>query len=80
MAYVLYANILNTEQFGFQKNKPTYMPLLLLQENITKSMESMENIAKSLYVEYTWIWKRHWTLLTIHFSLELTGVNLLAHY
>ena len=40
MSYILDANILNTKQFGFQKNKSTYMPLLLLQENITKSIET----------------------------------------
>ena len=50
MTYVLDANILNNKQFGFQKNKSTYMPLLLLQENITKSMES-GNIVCGIYLD-----------------------------
>ena len=40
MSYVQDSNILNINQYGFQKNKSTYMPLLLLQENITKSFEN----------------------------------------
>ena len=39
MTYLHDAAILNDNQFGFQKSKSTYMPLLLLQENITKSLE-----------------------------------------
>ena len=31
--------ILSNCQYGFQKNKSTYMPLILLQENIIKTFE-----------------------------------------
>ena len=50
MTYVLDANVLNPKQFGFQKNKSTYMPLLLLQENITKSMEN-GNLVCGIYLD-----------------------------
>ena len=39
-SYVHEAEILSKCQFGFQKNLSTYMPLLLLQERITKSFEN----------------------------------------
>ena len=50
MTYVLDANILHAKQFGFQKNKSTYMPLLLLQEKITKSMEN-GNLVCGIYLD-----------------------------
>ena len=40
MSFLDNSNILNSCQFGFQKNKSTYMPLLLLQEYITKAWEN----------------------------------------
>ena len=40
MSYLQDANVLSASQYGFQKNKSTYMPLLLLQENITKAFEN----------------------------------------
>ena len=40
MSFLLDSNIINNCQFGFQKNKSTYMPLLLLQENITKAFQN----------------------------------------
>ena len=41
--YLHDAQILNRSQFGFQKNKSTYMPLLLLQDYITTSLEAGKN-------------------------------------
>ena len=39
MTFIQDSQILSSYQFGFQKSRSTYMPLLLLQENITKSLE-----------------------------------------
>ena len=50
MTYLDNANILSSCQFGFQKNRSTYMPMLLLQENITKSFEK-GNITCGLYLD-----------------------------
>ena len=43
-------NIIHENQFGFQKNKSTYMPLLLLQDKITRALEDGE-IAMGLYLD-----------------------------
>ena len=43
-------NILNANQFGFRKNMSTYMPLLLLQEKITKAFET-NKIVCGLYLD-----------------------------
>ena len=50
MAYLTQHQILRKNQFGFQTSLSTYMPLLLLQEFITKSFEK-GNIAIALYVD-----------------------------
>ena len=50
MTYLCEADILSNNQFGFQKNKSTYMPLLLLQENITKSFE-VGNVTCGIYLD-----------------------------
>ena len=36
--------LIHENQFGFQKNRSTYMPLLILQEIITKSFEEGEHV------------------------------------
>ena len=36
-------NILHDHQFGFRKGRSTYMPLVLLQDTITKSFENSEH-------------------------------------
>ena len=36
--------LIHENQFGFQKNRSTYMPLLILQEIITKSFENGEHV------------------------------------
>lgn len=43
-------DIIHENQFGFQKNKSTYMPLLLLQDNITRVFEDGE-FALGLYLD-----------------------------
>ena len=50
MSYLLDANILSNCQYGFQKNRSTYMPLLLLQENITKAFEK-GNMVCGIYLD-----------------------------
>ena len=42
--------IIHENQFGFQKNKATYMPILLLQDTITKAFEEGE-FALGLYID-----------------------------
>ena len=43
-------NIIHENQFGFQKNKSTYMPILLLQDIITKAFEEGEFVL-GLYLD-----------------------------
>ena len=43
-------DIIHAHQFGFQKNKTTYMPILLLQDIITKAFEEGE-FALGLYLD-----------------------------
>ena len=43
-------NILSNNQFGFQKSLSTFMPILLLQETITKAFEN-GNIAAALFID-----------------------------
>lgn len=43
-------SIIHQNQFGFQKNHSTYMPILLLQETITKSFED-SNHAIGIYLD-----------------------------
>lgn len=42
MRHLIHNNIIHEHQFGFQKNKSTYMPILLLQEIVTKAFEHGE--------------------------------------
>jgi hypothetical protein len=37
-------NIIHPNQFGFQKNKATYMPILILQDLVTKSFEESDHV------------------------------------
>ena len=50
MSFLNKSNILSSCQFGFQKNKSTLMPLLLLQENITKALEN-GNVVCGIYLD-----------------------------
>ena len=50
MTFLLNSNILSNCQYGFQKNKSTYMPLLLIQENVTKSFENGNSMC-GLYLD-----------------------------
>ena len=43
-------NIIHENQFGFQKNKSTFMPILLLQDAITRAFEEGE-FALGLYID-----------------------------
>lgn len=43
-------HIIHDNQFGFQKNKATYMPILLLQDTITRVFEEGE-FALGLYLD-----------------------------
>ena len=40
MSFLLDSDIINNWQFGFQKNKSTYMPLHLLQETLNKAFQN----------------------------------------
>ena len=51
MEYLLHHNILATSQFGFQSSLSTYMPILLLQDSITKVFEK-GSIAIALYMDF----------------------------
>ena len=50
MTYLINHNILSVCQFGFQSSLSTYMPILLLQEFVTKTLEK-GNIALALYID-----------------------------
>ena len=50
MSFLQNSNILSNCQYGFQKGKSTYMPLLLIQENVTKSFEK-GNAMCGLYLD-----------------------------
>ena len=43
-------NIIHPNQFGFQKNKSTYMPILILQDTVTKAFEEGDHIL-GLYLD-----------------------------
>lgn len=50
MDYLSNNNILSSSQFGFQRTLSTYMPVLLLQEYITKAFEN-GNIAVAIFLD-----------------------------
>ena len=50
MEHISQNNILNQNQFGFRKGHSTYMPLLILQDRVTKGFES-NKISCALYLD-----------------------------
>ena len=50
MSFLSESDIMSSCLFGFQKNKSTYMPLILLQENITKALEN-GNVVCRIYLD-----------------------------
>ena len=50
MAFLQNNCILSNKQFGFQKSFSTFMPILLLQEEITKTFENGD-VAATLYID-----------------------------
>ena len=50
MDYLTENDILCKNQFGFQKSLSTYMPILLLQERVTKAMENGK-LAVAIYID-----------------------------
>ena len=42
MEHLTVNNIIHTNQFGFQKIKSTYMPIIILQDIITQAFEEGE--------------------------------------
>ena len=58
-------HIIHDNQFGFQKNKATYMPILLLQDTITRVFEEGE-FALGLYLDI----KKAFDTVNIHLLLN----------
>ena len=65
MCHLNQNNIIHQNQFGFQKKKATYMPILLLQDTITRAFEEGE-FALGLFLDL----KKAFDTVNINILLE----------